>query len=59
MPRCLAQSRKRRGGEEKNQKEAGGGGAGPSKYQELEESGMHKEKDKARRRNTTQALSVY
>lgn len=61
MPRCLAQSRQSRGGEEENPKEqrgAGGGGAGPSKYQELEESGIHKEKDIARRRNTTQALSV-
>lgn len=61
MPRCLAQSRQSRGGEEENQKEqrgAGGGGAGPSKYQELGESGMLKEKDIARRRNATQALSV-
>lgn len=50
-----------RGGEEENQKEqrgAGGGGAGPGKYQELEESGMLKEKDIARRCNTTQDLSV-
>lgn len=51
-----------RGGEEENQKEqrgaGGGGGAGPSKFQELEESGMLKEKDIAGRRNTTQDLSV-
>lgn len=49
-----------RGGEEENQKEqrGAGGGAGPSKYQELEESGILKEKGIARRRNTTQDLSV-
>lgn len=50
-----------RGGGGENQTEqrgAGGGGAGPSKYQELGESGMFKEKDVARRHNTTKDLSV-